>query len=215
MDGVVPASLWQMISSQAPEPDQRLERFAGLVASSRHNLVSRRAREELLTRHVPECVALAHALPQGRQRVLDVGSGGGFPGMIVAIVRPELDVHLLDGTAKKTGFLRDVADQLDVAVTVHTGRAEALTRPPLEASFDVVTARAVAPLDRLIPWTVPFLRPGGVLYAIKGERWAQELDDAVTTIERAGAHVVATPDDTIVDEFVGVAPRIVMLARDR
>jgi 16S rRNA (guanine527-N7)-methyltransferase len=202
-----------------PTPDvdtaERLRRFAALVRESDHNLVSRRARAELEDRHIPECVALARILPQGSYRLLDVGSGGGFPGLVLAIVRPELEIHLLDATAKKTDFLSEAADRLDVEVTVHTGRAEELQRGELGGSFDVVTARAVAALDRLVGWAVPFLRPGGILYAVKGERWADELETARPVLPRFGASVVATPDD-IPDPpgtDPGTTPRVVMLGR--
>jgi 16S rRNA (guanine527-N7)-methyltransferase len=193
----------------------QLERFAQVVEASPHNLVSRRARDELRSRHVPECVALANLLPVGSQRVLDVGSGGGFPGIVLAIVRPELEVHLLDSTEKKTAFLQDVARELRIAVEVHRGRAESLAIPPLAGSFDVVTARAVAPLDRLIRWTVPFLRVGGLLYAVKGERWKEELEGAQDQLRRSGGRLVATPDDIGAADPEKVAPRIVMIARDR
>lgn len=195
--------------------EERLQRFAALVRGSEHNLVSRRAREELEDRHVPECVALAGMLPQGAQRVLDIGSGGGFPGMVLAIVRPELDVHLLDSTAKKTTFLAEAAADLGVDVTVHTGRAEDLQRGDLAGTFNVVTARAVAPLDRLVAWAIPFLRRGGVFYAVKGERWAQELEAARSAITRAGASVVATPEDVPSGSTSDGdhQPRVVMLNR--
>ncbi|MTV25268.1 16S rRNA (guanine(527)-N(7))-methyltransferase RsmG [Nitriliruptoraceae bacterium ZYF776] len=204
----------------APSTEQhdRLERFAALVAASPHNLVSRRARDELSTRHVPECVAFARMLPRGATRVLDLGSGGGFPGLVVAIVRPDLHVDLLDATAKKTSFLREAAEELGVDVSVHTGRAEELGRQDgFRAAFDVVTARAVAPLDRLVVWSVPFLRAGGLLYAMKGERWADELAAARASIERTGASVVATPDDVAIpgDDAAAPTPRVVMLARSR
>ncbi|WP_052664964.1 16S rRNA (guanine(527)-N(7))-methyltransferase RsmG [Nitriliruptor alkaliphilus] len=195
---------------------ERLTRFAALVRASEHNLVSRRAREELESRHLPECVRLADVLPRGEQRVLDIGSGGGFPGMVLAIVRPDLEVHLLDATAKKTAFLAAAAQELGVHVTVHTGRAEELVRgASLAGGFDVVTARAVAPLDRLVTWAVPFLRPGGLLYAVKGQRWAEELEAARTAIAKLGASVVATPDDvhTPGDDLADLQPRVVMLAR--
>lgn len=202
-----------------PEHDivaERLQRFAELVRASEHNLVSKRARDELETRHVPECVALAAMLPHGPQRVLDIGTGGGFPGMVLAIVRPELEVHLLDATAKKTAFLVEAARDLQVPVTVHTGRAEDHQRGELAGAFDVLTARAVAPLERLVGWSVPFLRLGGLLYAVKGERWEQELVEARTALARAGAAVVATPDDVVhsADRApAGVRPRVVMLNR--
>jgi 16S rRNA (guanine527-N7)-methyltransferase len=196
---------------------ERLRRFAALVRASDHNLVSQRARSELETRHIPECVAFARLLPSGSVRVLDLGSGGGFPGMVLAIVRAELDVHLLDATAKKTAFLAGTASELDVAVHVHTGRAEDLRRnSALAGGFDAVTARAVAPLQRLVAWSMPFLRPGGALYAIKGERWAEELAASRDAIERAGASLLATPDDVpdARPPASGVPPpRVVMLAR--
>jgi 16S rRNA (guanine527-N7)-methyltransferase len=196
-----------------PAVDQKLASYAALVRASEHNLVSRRARDELETRHVPECVRLALMLPQGKQRLLDLGSGGGFPGMVLAIVRPELEVHLLDATAKKTAFLEQAAARLAVPVTVHTGRAEELAGSELGGTFDVVTARAVAPLERLVAWGMPFLVPGGLLCAVKGARWADELAAAAGAIARSGASVVATPDDVEEPPADGPQPRVVMLAR--
>jgi 16S rRNA (guanine527-N7)-methyltransferase len=205
-------------TSTSPDQDAALRRFAELVAASPHNLVSKRAREELRTRHIPECVALASLLPSGTRRLLDVGSGGGFPGLVIAIVRPELEVHLLDSTAKKTTFLRETADELGLDnVAVHTGRAEELARGSLGGSFDVVTARAVAALDRLLAWTVPYLTPEGVLYAVKGERWREELEQATAELRRTGARVLATPDDLpqLDGEGIEARPRVVMIGRLR
>lgn len=194
----------------------RLVRYAELVASSPHNLVSARDRTQLLSRHIPECVAFATMLPAGPARVLDVGSGGGLPGLVVAMLRDDLEVHLLDATRKKTTFLADTAHLFDVRATIHTGRAEELASGPLAGSFDLVTVRAVAPLDRLVAWTVPFLRPGGQLYAIKGARWADELAHAGAALRRCGAHVVATPGTDAIDtDHEAVGPRVVIIGRDR
>lgn len=203
-----------------PVPNEQratLDRFAAAVAASPHNLVSQRAREELLTRHVPEAVAVAQLLPSSGGRLLDIGSGGGFPGFVIAVVRPDFEVHLLDSTAKKTRFLREIADELAVSVSVHTGRAEELGRGALADQFDVVTARAVAPLDRLARLAAPFLAPGGVLYAVKGEQWGTELASAERAIARAGLVLAATPDDLepAVDSDEAVAPKVVMLSRAR
>lgn len=201
------------------EQERLLGRFAAEVRRSPHNLVSRRARDELESRHVPEAVALAGLLPRGADRVLDVGSGGGFPGIVIAVMRPELDVHLLEATAKKTDFLRQVARDLELEVTVHHGRAEDLRQGPLAAWFDVVTARAVAPLRELLDITVPFLAPEGALYAVKGERWAQELAEAQPRLERAGAVVLATPEDQATDPDAedrgNDGPRVVVIGRVR
>ena len=175
---------------------EALTDFVRLVRSSPHNLVSRRARDELWSRHVPECVNLAKTLPTEVRRVLDVGSGGGFPGLVVAIMRPDLEVHLLDSIAKKTAFLASTSTELGLDVVVHHGRAELLAKASeLRRTFDVVTARAVAPLTRLLPVTLPFLRKDGLLYAVKGGRWSEELTDAREVLVRMKATVVSTPDE--------------------
>lgn len=196
----------------SPAQEDALEQFVQAVEGSTHNLVSKRARTELRQRHLPECVAFAATLPRGPARVLDVGSGGGFPGLVIAILRPDLEVTLMDATRKKVEFLRDVADELGVAVQAWHGRAEELCRTALGASFDLVTARAVAPLERLVGWTVPFLRPGGLVYAIKGGRWQDELDGAATALRTWGAEAVATPEE-LGDGQAGDQPLVVIIRR--
>lgn len=204
---------------RAGHADARLRAFAAMVEASEHNLVSARARTELMSRHVPECVAFAARLPAGPARVLDIGSGGGFPGVIVAITRPDLDVELLDATSKKTAFVKEAASSLELDVVVHTGRAEELARREgLEGGFDVVTARAVAPLARLVVLAAPFLRPRGLLYAIKGARWAEEVAAAAPVLRRVGMSVVATPDEStgrgdVSADGAPPDPRVVILAR--
>lgn len=195
-----------------PATSARLETFVRAVETSPHNLVSRRALGELRDRHVPECIELARMLPQGGRDLLDVGSGGGFPGLVIAAVRPDLRVTLLDSTRKKTDFLLETAEAMGVDVTVINARAEDVT-DELGRRFDLVTARAVAPLERLLAWTLPFLRSGGLLYAVKGERWAEELEAAQHELRRWRAQVVATPDDAPPgDDGVAVTPLVVIIA---
>lgn len=190
-----------------------LEAFAAAVRDSPHNLLSRRALDELEERHIAESVAFAATLPADAS-VLDLGTGGGFPGMVVAIVRPDLNVTLLDATKKKIDFLRDFADGAGVDVRTMHGRAEDLQRTHA-GSFDVVTARAVAALDQLAVWSLPFLRPGGALHAIKGERWREELQEALPVLRRMGATVadVPRPDDSTPGEIApsDVLPRVVII----
>ncbi|MFP4147886.1 MAG: 16S rRNA (guanine(527)-N(7))-methyltransferase RsmG [Nitriliruptoraceae bacterium] len=190
-----------------------LQQLAALILASPHNLVSRAAREELESRHIPESMRLAMQLPRSERhlRLLDVGSGGGLPGLVIALERPDLEVNLLDAKQKKVEFLRQAASALGLRVTVHHGRAEELARTELAGRFDLVTARAVAPLDRLLPWTVPFLRPGGLLYAVKGERWEQELLEARPALEAGGATVVETPDTAQSSGEEG--PKVILIAR--
>lgn len=193
----------------------RLRTLVELVNSSPHNLVSPRARQSLWTRHVPECLALRSLVPAHATTVLDVGSGGGFPGLVMASVLPDLDFRLLEATGKKAAFLREAAHamRLSRVVVVHD-RAESVVAD-WRGEFDVVTARAVAPLERLVGWTVPFLSPSGVVLAIKGERWRAELHEAAGAIQRHRAKVVATPDDRMpaVEGAAEWAPRVVTLAR--
>ena len=163
-----------------------------MLRESPHNLLSTKGLAELEARHFPESLAFAAALPPV-SRLLDVGSGGGLPGIVIAIARPDIEVHLLEATGKKARFLQEVTAALGLRVEVHHGRAEDLVSGPLLGTFEVVTARAVAPLDRLAAWCAPYLAPGGTLHAIKGERWSEELEASRPLIGQAGLKVIATP----------------------
>lgn len=206
-------TLPSMVIDSLPAPQQRLlALFSDAVRSSPHNLLSKGALEELESRHIAESVAFGQELPTDAA-VLDLGTGGGFPGMVVAITRPDLAVTLLDATKKKVDFLGDFATTNGVSVTTLHGRAEELQREHA-GRFDVVTARAVAPLERLVGWAVPFLRPGGHLYAIKGARWREELQAALPLLRRIGATVadVPRPDSPVEQDETSVArPRVVII----
>lgn len=196
------------------DTDEQLSTYARMLRASPHNLMSARGLEELETRHFPESDALAGLLPRvdgPAQRVLDVGSGGGLPGIVIAIRRPDVHVELLEARSKKVRFLESVLPALGLECEVHHGRAEDLIRTPLAESFDVVTARALAPLRRLLGWTIPFLRPGGLLYAVKGERWRDEVVDAQEELVRWSASIVATPGEV---SRVDAAVQLVVMRRD-
>ncbi|TVP67714.1 MAG: 16S rRNA (guanine(527)-N(7))-methyltransferase RsmG [Nitriliruptor sp.] len=195
------------------EQRRQLTTFAAAVRASPHNLVSRSAMDELEERHIPESAGLAALLPSEppQQRLIDVGSGGGFPGIVIAILRPDIQVTLLDGRRKKTEFLRGIAEELRLDVAVLRGRAEELILTEHGGAYDLATARAVAPMARLLPWTLPFLRPGGMLYAVKGERWSEELDDAQVVLRRLRGRVVATPSE--IGSGTPNAPRTVIVMR--
>lgn len=123
-------------------------------------------------RHLVNSVVLAELLPTGGS-VLDVGSGAGLPGIPVAIARPELTVTLVEPMQRRTTFLEECVAQLSLAnVRVVRARAEELAG---EVIVDVVIARAVAPLERLLGLTLPLVRPGGRVLAVKGDRVGEEL----------------------------------------
>lgn len=199
------------VSDRSDRTAELLGRYAELVRASPHNLMSRQGLEELDARHIPEAVRFALALPVVG-RVIDLGSGGGLPGLIVAIVRPDLEVHLLEATGKKAQFLTDASTELEVPVRVHHGRAEVLGSGALRGQFDVVTARAVARLDRLVGWAEPFLSETGVLYAIKGERWPEEVAEARTATTRLGLEIYSTPGQ---EHLTGSGGPLVIAVRRR
>lgn len=108
--------------------------------------------------------------------VADIGSGAGFPGIVLAIMRTDLPVTLIETMERRASWLREVADTLALPnVEVVRERAENLAG---KRSFDVVSARAVAPLRKLIPWAMPLVKPGGSLLALKGARAEQEIAEA-------------------------------------
>lgn len=185
-----------------PEPDwpadvpvaarDAIRLLVGAVRASPHNLVSRRARSELWTRHVPECVDLGRLLPDDPGHVVDIGSGGGFPGLVVAAVRPQGRYTLVEATAKKARHLAATAAAMGVEVEVVDQRVEDLAG--LLRPADIVTARAVAPLRTLVGYAMPLLRPRGRLLALKGRRWQDEVAEARVELRRSGARVVGLAD---------------------
>lgn len=142
----------------------------------------------LWSRHVLNSAAVGEAIGQGL-RVIDIGSGAGFPGIPLAIARPDLDVVLVEPLLRRTTFLEEVVERLGLDnVTVVRGRAEEKTVLDVVGTADVVTSRAVAPLDRLARWSAPLIRVGGQLVALKG-RTAQ---DEITAHKEAAARVGLT-----------------------
>lgn len=160
-----------------------VEAFASLLVAEGElrGLIGPRELPRLWTRHVLNSSAVASFIPHG-VRFADVGSGAGFPGVVIAIMRPDLDVHLVEPMERRTTWLEDVARALALDnVTVVRARAEELHGTEL---FDVVSARAVAALRKLVPWVAPLIRPGGALVALKGERAALEVDEAAKTLRK-------------------------------
>lgn len=130
--------------------------------------------------------------------LVDVGSGGGIPGIPLAIARPDLRVTLVEATQKKAAFLSAVAGALGLdKVEVRADRAEQLAAGPLHGAFHAVTARAVGKLANLVPLTAPFARPGGILLLVKGQRADEELAEAAKVIKAQHCtHEMTVPTPT-------------------
>lgn len=183
-----------MMTHHAPaNATDQLARFAELLRACPHNLLSRRDLGLLEERHFPECIEIAQRLP-ACDVLADLGSGGGFPGLVIAIMRPDLQVHCIEATRKKAEFLFDVGEDLGLDVLIHNARAEELG-PELGEAFPIVTARAVARLPLLVELAFPLLAPGGELWAIKGDQWATEVREARQTLARMHGTVQETPED--------------------
>ena len=141
----------------------------------------------LWDRHLLNSAVVAELVPPAA-RVVDAGSGAGLPGIPLALARPDLTVVLLEPLARRHAFLTECVERLGLAgVTVLRGRAEEGPIRRSLAGADVVTARAVAPLDRLAGWCLPLLRDGGRLLALKGDTAETELAVARAALTRAGA----------------------------
>lgn len=168
-------------------------RYVDLLATEgvQRGLLGPREVPRLWTRHIFNCVVV-HPLIARSRSVADLGSGAGLPGVVLALARPDVHMTLIEPLWRRTRFLDLVVQELALPnLTVVRSRAEELAG---EVVFDVVVARAVAPLERLVGWALPLCREGGELLAIKGSTACDELARAqgALTRLRAGAATIDT-----------------------
>ena len=148
--------------------------------------------DRIWERHLLNCAAVAELLKPG-ERVADIGSGAGLPGLALAIAEPGLEVVLIESMLRRSEFLRMAVAELGVGVEVLRGRAEDPAVRERAGGCDAVVSRAVAPLDKVTRWSMALLRPGGRMLAIKGERAADELREhrrVMTSFGAADARLV-------------------------
>jgi 16S rRNA (guanine527-N7)-methyltransferase len=161
-------------------------RYAELLATDgvTRGLIGPRETGRLWDRHLLNCAVVSELLPE-RGVLVDIGSGAGLPGVVLAMLRPSLQVILLEPLLRRSVFLEECVAELGLSnATVLRARAEDKAAAHIEA--DVATARAVAPLDRLAGWAVRLLRPGGELLAIKGQSADEEIAAAQPVLSRLG-----------------------------
>lgn len=191
------------------------ERYAALLATDGvlGGLIGPREVPRLWERHLINCALVAEGVPQGAA-VCDIGSGAGLPGLVLALGRPDLRITLVEPLRRRTTFLEEVIAELGLSnVRVVRERAEALHGTE---TFDVVTSRAVAPLQRLARWSLPLVAQGGAMVAMKGASAQREIAEAgevihrlggrSVTIEQYGAHLVDAPT-TVVRVRLQAEPR--------
>ncbi|MES2497390.1 MAG: 16S rRNA (guanine(527)-N(7))-methyltransferase RsmG [Pseudomonadota bacterium] len=176
------------------ETAQGLERLVALVLDEmpRQNLISAASADHIWTRHIVDSAQLVALAPEAAGRWIDLGSGAGFPGLVVALMRPDLHVTLVESRRKRIDFLVAMSDALGVAdrVTVAGQRLELIE----SAQQDVISARAFAPLERLLPLAHRFSRPDTVWLLPKGRSAASELE-AVTGSWQGGFRIVPSMTD--------------------
>ena len=172
------------------------EAYAEALATAgvERGLIGPREAPRLWDRHLLNCAVLGDLLPQGAT-VADIGSGAGLPGLVLAIHRPDLRMTLIEPLLRRTTFLEELVDQLGLDnVEVVRGRADLLHG---KRTFDVVTSRAVAPLGRLLEWSMPLVGAQGALVAMKGSSIATEIEEAADVLDALGC---AAPTVSILGE---------------
>jgi 16S rRNA (guanine527-N7)-methyltransferase len=172
----------EVFGSVFPQASRYVDILAG--RGIEWGLIGPREGPRLWDRHVLNAVALTDLLPQGSS-VVDVGSGAGLPGIPLAILRPDLQVDLLEPLLRRATFLTQAVDELGISNRVRVVRARAENHRDV---YDVVVARALAPLERLIGWCDPLRSPGGTILALKGQSAADELAAARRVL---AAHALA------------------------
>jgi 16S rRNA (guanine527-N7)-methyltransferase len=155
-----------------------------IEAQEKTNLVARSTLETIWTRHIADSAQILPLAPPEARCWLDVGSGGGFPGLVIGIIRPDLALHLVDSNGKKCRFLEMVAHRLNLSVHVHCARIEEIV-PLFAKRVDVVSARALAPLSKLLHLLDPILQNKACGIFLKGENAAQEIAELTPAQKRA------------------------------
>lgn len=177
------------ITEVYPDAAKNLTRFADWLAGAavERGFIGPREVDRIWDRHISNCAVIEVLIPQN-SKVFDIGSGAGLPGLVLAIVRPDITIGLIEPLMRRSEFLTEVATDLGITdrVTVMRGRAEELkghTAP-------IVTARAVAPLGKLLTWSLPLTAKGGQILAIKGSSAATEIADATEILNARKAEII-------------------------
>ena len=169
-----------------PEIDNKLELFYKLHISCKINLTAIKERNEFYLKHYLDSVYYFENNLKPSGKLADVGSGGGFPGIVLAIFYPELKITLIESIRKKCDFLEEASKELDLKnVTVENDRVENIKNQ----SYDIITARGVAPVKAILKNTFGISKPGTKWILYKGEKIFEEIDEASKLIAKKGVHI--------------------------
>lgn len=154
-------------------------------------LIGPREADRLWERHLANCAVVAQVVPEGAS-VADVGSGAGLPGIVWSMIRPDLRITLVEPSARRVAFLEEAVEELGLHGTeVVRCRAEELHG---RSTFDVVTSRAVAPLGRLVTWSLPLVVSGGLMVALKGRSAEAEIERDSFVLHEQGARSISVEE---------------------
>ncbi len=148
--------------------------------------------EGIAVKHFLDCLLVGkYADFKSGQKIIDVGTGAGFPGLVLAAAYPEIDVTLLDSTGKKLKAVEDIANKMGVnnVTIVHMRAEDAGKKPEFRQKFDFATARAVAELRVLLEYTLPFVKVGGSFLSLKGASAIDEIDGAGNSLKTLGGKI--------------------------
>jgi 16S rRNA (guanine527-N7)-methyltransferase len=195
----------------------RARRYAEILAGAgvERGLIGPREVGRLWDRHLLNSAVVSELLDPG-ERVADIGSGAGLPGIPLALARSDVRITLVEPLLRRSDFLHEVVDELGVDVAIVRGRAEAPSVRERVGEVDAVVSRAVASLDKLAKWSLPLLRPGGRMLAMKGERAAEEIEEhrrvmaklgvVDVRVNRCGADYLEQPATVVVAQRSTASP---------
>lgn len=186
--------------------DEQLSRFETLSdllveQNKTMNLTAITDPDGIAVKHFADSISVLTAaeMPQGA-KVLDVGTGAGFPGIPLLIMRPDLDLTMIDSTAKKLKYVENTVNELGLmAITLHTRAEEAGQSKEYREKFDFVCSRAVAALNVLCEYCLPFVKQNGLFIAMKGAKAQEEIDGAKSAVKLLGGKIIAEKSFSLSD----------------
>lgn len=183
------------------EAADRFDKYAQMLVETNKtlNLTAITEPDEIVSKHFVDCLSVFKFVdfPEGA-KVIDVGTGAGFPGVVLLIARPDLNITLLDSTKKRLGFVESVVRELRLtADIVHMRAEEAGKAGSYRERYDIALARAVANMQTLSEYCLPFVKTGGVFAAMKGAKAAQELAAAQGAVRKLGGEIIKSEEFTL------------------
>ncbi|MDD4689366.1 MAG: 16S rRNA (guanine(527)-N(7))-methyltransferase RsmG [Eubacteriales bacterium] len=212
LDAVAKKGCFNLTSEQI----SAFEKYKKLLLeyNEKFNLTAITDPDEVDLKHFVDCMYCLESIPQGATAA-DVGSGAGFPGMVVAIMRPDVSITLMDALNKRVGFLTTVANELglDNVKCIHIRAEDAAKPDAMREKFDVVLSRAVANMSSLSEYCMPLVKKGGVMIAMKGRKNEEELEGAKPLLKLLGGRTkevkqYSLPDTDISDHCIVIVEKV-------